>query len=200
MRGARSISVIVSSLTVVALALAACASDGRTLRPPPATAVTTTTSIAANVAAQPQVGSQNVPLVLSSSAFAADGAIPAQHSCQGAGTSPPLAWTGVPSDAAALALTVVDPDAGGFVHWAITGIPAAVRSIGEGAVPEGSTEGTNGTGGHGWTPPCPPPGGAHHYVFTLSVLQPTCVPEPTVEDIARCTAASTTLVGTYQRS
>ena len=200
MRRARSISFIISSLAIVALVVAACASDGRTLPPPPATAATTTTTVATNDAAQPQVGSQNVPLVLSSTAFVADGAIPAQHSCQGAGTSPPLAWTGVPSDAGALALTVVDPDAGGFVHWAISGIPAAVRSIGEGATPEGATEGKNGAGGSGWTPPCPPPGSAHHYLFTLSVLQPDCVPAPTVDDIARCTSASTTLVGTYQRS
>ncbi len=151
-------------------------------------------------AAQPQVGSQNAPLVLSSTAFVADGPIPAQHSCQGAGTSPPLAWTGVPVDASAVALTVVDPDAGGFVHWVVSGIPAAVRSIGEGTTPEGATEGRNSAGGTGWTPPCPPAGAPHRYVFTLAVLQPGCVPSPTVDDVARCTASSATLVGTYQRS
>ena len=50
-------------------------------------------------------------LVLTSAAFAALGAIPTHHTCEGPDVSPPLAWTGVPAAAKSLVLIVDDPDA-----------------------------------------------------------------------------------------
>jgi len=73
-------------------------------------------------------------------------------------------WT--TSQADSFALIVTDPDAGGFVHWVLTGIPGDVRELAEGAGDDVGTPGRNGFGGEGWGGPCPP-SGEHRYVFEL---------------------------------
>jgi hypothetical protein len=110
---------------------------------------------------------------LTSSAFADGAAIPVQFTCHGAGDSPPLAWANVPKRTRRLALIVRDPDApsGTFVHWVTANFPALPASIAPGHAPAGAYEGTNGAGRPGWTPPCPPAGPPHHYVFTLYALK-----------------------------
>ena len=50
-------------------------------------------------------------LSISLAAFAHGGSIPKRYTCDGADVSPPLAWSGVPSNAQSLALIVEDPDA-----------------------------------------------------------------------------------------
>ena len=50
-------------------------------------------------------------LMVSSLAFVDHAPIPARYTADGSGLSPPLQWTGVPSDAASLALIVEDADA-----------------------------------------------------------------------------------------
>ena len=50
-------------------------------------------------------------LVLTSPAFAPNGAIPKQYTCQGAEISVPLAWQDLPAGTKSLALIVDDPDA-----------------------------------------------------------------------------------------
>jgi len=109
-------------------------------------------------------------LVLSSPAFANGAAIPNRYTCNGRGDSPPLHWSGPPRGTLSFRLTVVDPDAPGgrFVHWRAFGIPAGARGLAAGQHAPG--EGTNGAGSRGWTPPCPPAGPAHHYVFTLQAI------------------------------
>jgi Raf kinase inhibitor-like YbhB/YbcL family protein len=121
---------------------------------------------------------RNVPaapltIELSSPAFADGATIPRGYTCSGAGARPVLRWSGVPSRARELALVVTDPDAGAvFVHWTAWGIPPRTRSLGARGLPAGWHEGVNSAGGHGWTPPCPPPGAKpHHYVFSLYWLR-----------------------------
>src|SRR5262245_46971933 len=60
-------------------------------------------------------------ITVTSTAFADGAAIPVQYTCDGDEISPPLEWTDVPTDAAALALVVDDPDApsGTFTHWVV---------------------------------------------------------------------------------
>jgi Raf kinase inhibitor-like YbhB/YbcL family protein len=66
---------------------------------------------------------------------------------------------------------VTDPDAGGFVHWVVYGLPGSTIGLREGRLPQGARAGTNGFGDTGYGGPCPPPGdGAHRYVFTLYAL------------------------------
>ena len=115
-------------------------------------------------------------LQLSSPAFANGAVIPTQYTCNGAGESPPLAWSGVPENAKSLALVVEDPDApsGNFVHWVVYNIPAAKKGMtgkkpGR-LFPGGGEEGMNGAGKMGYFGPCPPPGSPHHYHFELFAL------------------------------
>jgi len=65
-------------------------------------------------------------LKLESSAFSDGDTIPAGHTCDGADTSPPLAWSGVPKGTRSLAIIVDDPDAPDpaapkmvWVHWVL---------------------------------------------------------------------------------
>jgi Raf kinase inhibitor-like YbhB/YbcL family protein len=110
-------------------------------------------------------------LQVTSSAFAAGAAIPAQFTCRGAGEAPPLAWTGA-GQAKALALIVDDPDAPGgtYVHWVVLDLPGGTTGLPSGgALPAGAHQATNSGGGVGWAPPCPP-SGTHHYQFTVYAL------------------------------
>jgi Raf kinase inhibitor-like YbhB/YbcL family protein len=109
-------------------------------------------------------------LTVSSDAFDDGGTIPARYTCDGADVSPPLTISGVPADAAELALLCEDPDApsGTFVHWVAWGIDPGNPSMAEGAEPLGV--GTNGFRKTGYAGPCPPPGAAHRYIFTIFAL------------------------------
>lgn len=118
-------------------------------------------------------------LTLASPAFASDGPIPRAHTCDGADHSPPLAWSGLPAAAQQLALVVDDPDAPGrtFVHWVLYGLPPSVTGLPTGVAREAqltqpvtAIQGTNDFRRTGWNGPCPPPGPAHRYVFTLYAL------------------------------
>ena len=141
-------------------------------------------------------------IVLRSPAFDPGGAMPARLSCDGAGDSPELRWSGVPREARSLALVVEDPDAPGgtFVHWTGWDIsPTAARLAG--AAP---TEGENSSGGRGWTPPCPP-SGTHRYRFLLYALRAPLAldagakPDDVRDRIAELAIARGELVGRYAR-
>jgi Raf kinase inhibitor-like YbhB/YbcL family protein len=111
-------------------------------------------------------------ITLSSPAFASGAAIPARYTCDGSNVSPALRWTAPPRGTRSFRLTVIDPDApsGRFVHWTASAIPAAARGLRTGE--HAPKEGRNDAGGDGWTGPCPPPGPAHRYVFTLTAIGP----------------------------
>jgi Raf kinase inhibitor-like YbhB/YbcL family protein len=129
---------------------------------------------------------------LSSPAFTAGGAIPRRYTCDGADLPLPLRWSGVPSPAVFLDVTIRDRDApgGDFIHWSVDGIPATVTHIGGVAsLPPDATVGHNGFGTAGYRGPCPPKGDRpHHYVVTVKAIGPS----HTVVGVG-------TLVGTYTR-
>jgi Raf kinase inhibitor-like YbhB/YbcL family protein len=110
-------------------------------------------------------------MILTSTALA-EGTWPVEHTCDGANTSPPLEWSGVPDGAAELMLLLQDPDAPGgtFTHWTVFGITPRDGSVAAGAVPPGGTEGTNSFGENAYGGPCPPEGQTHQYVFSLYAL------------------------------
>jgi Raf kinase inhibitor-like YbhB/YbcL family protein len=112
-------------------------------------------------------------ITVSSSAFGDGQPIPSKYTCHGAGTSPPLQWSGLPPDVGSLALVVDDPDApgGGYVHWVVIGIGPGIDSADAGSPPPGATE-LDASGGPGWSPPCPP-SGTHHYRFTVYAFPST---------------------------
>jgi Raf kinase inhibitor-like YbhB/YbcL family protein len=153
-------------------------------------------------AATPARDNAPATLKLSSTAFADGGAIPKDNSCDGKGAPPPLAWTGVPENTRELVLVVEDPDAPGgtFVHWTAFGIPAKATSM-----PDNPAGGENSAGKQGWTPPCPPGGKPHHYVFTLyalgkpSGLQPGASAKDVRAALSDGALARGRLTGTYRR-
>jgi Raf kinase inhibitor-like YbhB/YbcL family protein len=108
---------------------------------------------------------------LESSSFPSGGTIPKKYACPsyGQNVSPALNWSGLPDNTQSLALTVTDPDAGGFVHWVVYNLAASLDGISEAAIPDGVDQGMNGFGASGWGGPCPP-SGTHRYVFTLYAL------------------------------
>ena len=119
-------------------------------------------------------------LILTSTAFTQDGAIPARYTCTDADLSPALNWSGVPDNTKSLALIVDDPDAPDpnaprmtWVHWVLynlppdsQGLPEAVTST---QLPEGTLEGINDWKRTGYGGPCPPIG-RHRYFFKLYAL------------------------------
>ncbi|HET6381121.1 MAG TPA: YbhB/YbcL family Raf kinase inhibitor-like protein [candidate division Zixibacteria bacterium] len=111
-------------------------------------------------------------LTVSSSAFGEGGAIPSQYTCDGADTSPPLAWQGAPEGTRSFAVLVTDPDARGFVHWVLTDIPADVSELPEGQGDAIGVPGANDFSRDGWGGPCPP-SGQHRYEFRVYAVSET---------------------------
>jgi Raf kinase inhibitor-like YbhB/YbcL family protein len=157
----------------------------------------------------PSAAGSAVPFTLTSSAFRDGQAIPRDLTCDGANTSPPLAWTGVPAGAAALVLVVDDPDANGFVHWLVLDLPAADGGLPGAVSPTAAKpqQGTNTFGKTGWDGPCPP-SGTHHYRFVLTALTAplALAGHPGPKAVADALAAATSnvvgeaqLTGTYHR-
>jgi Raf kinase inhibitor-like YbhB/YbcL family protein len=109
-------------------------------------------------------------MTVSSPAFGAGATIPVRYTCKGAGDRPALRFGGVPGDAKELALLVIDPDAGGFVHWTVYAMAPTVRGLPPSGLPAGAREWRNSAGKRGWTPPCPP-SGTHRYEFELYALR-----------------------------
>src|SRR3989442_8201614 len=121
-------------------------------------------------------------LVLTSPAFADNGAIPKQYTCEGADISPPLNWSKAPQGTKTLALIVDDPDAPDpkapkmtWVHWVLYDLPTAATGLPAGvarsALPPGTREGVNDWKRTGYGGPCPPIG-RHRYFFKLYALDP----------------------------
>jgi Raf kinase inhibitor-like YbhB/YbcL family protein len=134
------------------------------------------------------------------------GPIPTRYTCDGENVSPPLRWSGIPQDTAALALVVDDPDAprGTFTHWVVVDIDPAVTSLARGQSPEGAKQIVNSAGRASYMGPCPP-GGVHRYRFTVYALSrrlalPSRVPlSSALHAIGAAATAQGTLVGTYRR-
>jgi Raf kinase inhibitor-like YbhB/YbcL family protein len=102
--------------------------------------------------------------------------IPRKFSCDGLDIPPQLNWKDPPAGTDSYALIVHDPDApaGDWVHWLLYNIPAGVNKLAEGIPAEkefkdGTLQGRNSWHQIRYGGPCPP-GGTHHYIFTLYAL------------------------------
>lgn len=146
---------------------------------------------------------------LTSSAFQEGGALPVVHTCDGAGHSPPLSWSGAPEGTAqfALLMTTLAND-GTRWNWLLYAIPASVRSLSANT----SGVGTAGLSSDGpllkYYPPCSQGPGAKTYTFTVYALSaaPTfAVPASQVtgavltSSLGPLTIASAALNVTYTR-
>lgn len=110
-------------------------------------------------------------ITVTSTAFRDGAAIPRQYTCDGASTSPPLAWTGVPAGTASLAIVVDDPDApnGTFTHWVLLDLAPQATELTAGTTPPNAKQANNSAGKPSYAGPCPP-SGTHHYRFTVYAL------------------------------
>ena len=129
-------------------------------------------------------------LTVRSTAFAPGGPIPRLYTCDGRDISPPLEWSGIPSDATQLTLTMNDPDApgGNFIHWQMSELSPRSSGLAAGGQPAVGNAGTNSFGTTGYRGPCPPRGEKpHRYVLTVTAFG------------AGRTVAVGTLTGTYGR-
>ena len=116
------------------------------------------------------VRNEVVSMKLISPAFANNGRIPPEYTCDGSGTSPELNIADVPKNAKSLVLINDDPDApvGVWDHWIVFNIPATTAKISKGEEPNGAG-GRNSWGRTGYGGPCPP-SGVHRYFFKLYAL------------------------------
>lgn len=142
-----------------------------------------------------------------SPAFAVGGAIPVEYTCDGYDVSPPLNWVGFPEGVASWAVVMTDPDAAGFLHWAIFDIPAATDDLAAGmspggTLPSGAIELINDFYAVGYGGPCPP--AEHEYRFVLYALDTASLgldeytPITTFEDaIMAAKIENATFTGTY---
>lgn len=161
------------------LALTACSSDGRDMRPPRADQNQSIAETTAPTTAAPVLESSTTEFVLTPTWLAGD-TIPTENTCAGLDSPPALEWSGVPADAAALAIVVVDLDANGasgapFVHWILANIAPSVTSLAAAGALDGTFETTNDFGTDaapvvGWRGPCPPAGETHTYSFEIHAL------------------------------
>ena len=117
-------------------------------------------------------------LVVTSPAFAAQGAIPRKHTCPGDDLSPALDIAGIPPSAKTLALIMDDPDAPDpaapkhvWVHWVAYDLPASTTKLAEGAGNGASLgrPGKNDWGTTGYRGPCPPIGRHRYFVKVLAL-------------------------------
>lgn len=150
---------------------------------------------------------------LASSAFAEGASIPEQYTCQGKNISPPLKWSGVPSQVKSLALIVDDPDApaGTWVHWLLFDLAPSTSELPEDFAAKGNMtaemgkQGMNDFKRSGYGGPCPPVGKPHRYFFKLYALDTALQLKPgaTKKDVERAMEkhiiGQGQLMGTYKR-
>jgi hypothetical protein len=121
-------------------------------------------------------GTNTMTIMVTSTAFTDSSMIPKQYTCEGKDMSPPIAWSGAPANTKSLALIMDDPDApnGTWTHWVVWNIPPSITSLDEGlaknATVAGVKQGQNSWPKTGYGGPCPPPGKAHRYYFTVYAL------------------------------
>ena len=97
------------------------------------------------------------------------GPIDPRYTCKGDNVSPALSWTKAPAGTQEIAITMIDQDAS-FDHWTMAGINPDLISVAENTPPEGAVTALNGSGGTGYTGPCPPAGSRHVYRITVHYL------------------------------
>jgi Raf kinase inhibitor-like YbhB/YbcL family protein len=125
---------------------------------------------------EPAHGQTRTSFWVRSSSFSNGKSIPGRYTCDGANLSPQLQWQPAPAGTKSLAIVMEDPDAPiDFTHWVVYNIPPGVRELAEGAsqqgvMPQGSVEGRNDFGRHGYEGRWPPPGNPHHCVFRAYAL------------------------------
>lgn len=151
-------------------------------------------------------------LTLTSPSFAHGSAFPGKHTCDGAGLSPPLRWSGAPPGTESFALLLDDPDVveGPRRQWALYDLPADATSLPEGVppgplLPSGGKQAANDRGEIHFAAPCAPAGKRHHFWFRVYALRSPIglAPGASAADVAAAlhgrVLAVAEVMGTHQR-
>lgn len=199
------------AIALLPLMLAACSKSEQQASGDTAAVVADTT---ANVSqSTPAPGA--MAFTITSSAFAPNGSIPRQYTCEGSQTSPPVEWSGAPSGTKSFGLILEDPDVPDpakperiYVHWVVYNIPAGTSAIPENAakagLPTGALHGNNDSKKQTYAGPCPPIG-RHRYFFKLYALDTdlTFAAAPMKADLLKAMdrhiLGTAELVGTYEK-
>ena len=148
----------------------------------------------------------NRGLTITSDAIGAEGRLPVEFTCDGAGISPPLAWNAGPPGTASYAV-VLWHEAPDRVksYWVVHGIPSSVTSLPKGSRSIGTT-GANDKGKAAYDPMCSKGPGVKDYhvtVYALSAMPRMSAGKDTREAllnvIADITLAEGTLTFSYER-
>mgnify|MGYP001945233761 FL=1 len=120
--------------------------------------------------------------------------LPAAYACDGEGQendsgdeedgqeapaaySPPLSWSGLPEEAGSIALVVDDPQEA-EVFWVVYDLDPQLVELRQNTVPADAKQGQNSAGESAYSAPCPEPGQAYQYRFTVYALDdPLGLPE-----------------------
>jgi Raf kinase inhibitor-like YbhB/YbcL family protein len=173
----------------------AAATDGSTTGDPDAAAVDGATAAFA----------------LTSTAIAEGASFPAENTCSGANTSPPLSWTAGPAGTKSYAIVLNDTTIN-FLHFivydipsSVVALPAALEAAYAPAAPAGAHETKSYKNAFGYAGPCPPV--EHVYEFVLYALDVATLPGVT-QNVALADAetaikahelASTKLTAKYKK-
>ncbi|HEX8968224.1 MAG TPA: YbhB/YbcL family Raf kinase inhibitor-like protein [Chloroflexota bacterium] len=147
--------------------------SGPTPSLPLARPVTPSPAVSPGLVASGQQTATARVFALQSSAFVDGAALPVDYTCDGAGQSPPLAWSGAPPGTTAYALIELDTDASTasepVTQWLLYNMPRTVTQLAAGVPPRplltnGSQQGLNSHQSVGYSSPCPDKGGTTHRV------------------------------------
>jgi hypothetical protein len=131
--------------------------------------------------------------------------------CGGQNISPALSWSGVPSGAKSLVLTMIDTDVkpAEWSHWIVADLPPATTMLMRGAthLPSGARAIASNFGDASYDGPCPPNGtGVHHYRFTIwampaekTEIAGDAKANELADTLAKTAIASASLVGWVER-
>lgn len=145
----------------------------------------------------PTTPSGRAALVVTSSVMTESGQLPAEYTCDGAGVSPPLSWTGAPAGTAefAVLMSTLPGDGTTKWNWVLYAVPAGVSALTRAE----SRVGIFGVGSDGpqaaYQPPCSQGPGAKAYTFTVYALSRALTPgtAPVTGAAVTAAVASTTL-------
>lgn len=157
---------------LLAVSLAACSTDGRTLAPalPDQTESVAIAPTVTTVAAAPEES-------FSIRGPWSDGAeIDLRYTCYGDGVSPSIQIANAAPRAESLAVLLYDVENPGEALWLVANLAGDTVAIGEGATPPNVIVATNSDGNVGYQPPCPPEGERRQYLLTLFALDAVLVP------------------------
>jgi Raf kinase inhibitor-like YbhB/YbcL family protein len=113
-------------------------------------------------------------LTVTSNAFASNGQIPVDYSCDGADKSPGITWSSPPDGTKSLVVILDDPDApsGTFTHWIVFNLSPDTRTLAEAVDPStiGARLGANDFHSVTYNGPCPPKRELHRYYVRVYAL------------------------------